>query len=118
MLLVAATLFTGVQAVADEHARVTWSAAGLPPTYVARVWTAEVPAELRAEFAELLAATKFFALPSHLGLAPQARDAGSYAITVELGSQRHAVAFSDTSVTPELANLRAWIERKLLPVAR
>lgn len=96
----------------------TWSAAGLPPTYVARVWTAEVPAELRAEFARLLAATKFFALPPDLGLGRQARDAGSYAITVELGAQRHAVVFSDTSVTPELATVRAWIERKLLPLAR
>ena len=117
-VVLTAALVIGNRAVADDLVRVTWSAAGLPPTYVAQTRTADVSPELRAEFDKLLASAKFFELPADLGIAPLARDAGTYQITVEVGSQRHSVRFSDTSVTPGLAALRSWIRDKLSPSAR
>jgi hypothetical protein len=102
----------------DERTTVTWTVSGMPPTYVERRMTAEVPAALRPELQALLAKAKFFDLPAQLGGNVAAgRDMGTYSITVKSAAGTHTVQFSDSTVTQELANLRAWIVEHLSSVA-
>jgi hypothetical protein len=103
-------------AMTNETAVVTWSVSGLPPAYTERRWRAEVPASLRPAFDSLLERARFFDQPADLGANhPDARDAGTYSITVTIGSRTHTVTFSDTSVTQDFANLRNWIRDNLTP---
>jgi len=106
-----------LHAVGNEAVRVSWSISGMPPAYLERRWRAEVPSSLRAEFDAVLAKARFFDLPADLGTNPHARDAGAYSITIAAGSRTHAVRFTDTSQTGELAALRRWITEKLQPIA-
>jgi hypothetical protein len=102
----------------DEHAVVRWSAAGLPPAYVERRWRAEVPQRLRSGFDELIARVHFFDLAADLGAnPPHGRDMGNYSITVDEGSRRHTVHYSDATVTQDLADLRRWIADNLQSIA-
>jgi hypothetical protein len=106
-------------AVTDEPVAVIWSVSGLPPSYVERRWRTEVPASVRRDFDAAVQGAHFFDLPADLGgNDPNGRDMGSYSITITRGSQSHTVRFSDTSQTPELAALRAWIVEKLSPSAQ
>ncbi len=104
--------------MADDRIAVTWTVAGLPPTYVARRLTAEVPAPLAPELRALLQKTRFFDLPSRLGGNDAAgRDMGTYSISVTDRGATHTVEFSDSTVTQDLADLRAWIQQHLASVA-
>jgi hypothetical protein len=104
--------------MADERTTVTWTVAGMPPTYVERRMTADVPASLRPELQALLMKARFFDLPTELGGNPAAgRDMASYSITVTSSAGTHTVHFSDSTVTQELANLRAWIVEHLSSTA-
>jgi len=100
-----------------EPVTVSWSVAGLPPAYVERRWRAQVPPSLREAFDAVVAKARFFDLPADFGANPDARDAGTYTITIAAGSRTHTVRFSDTNQTEELAALRNWIVEELLPVA-
>jgi hypothetical protein len=98
----------------DEKAVVTWSVSGLPPSYTEQRRRAEVPATLRHGFEALLTRSRFFDLPADAGPNnPDARDAGTYSITVTIGSRTHTVRFSDSSTTQELADLRNWVRDNL-----
>jgi hypothetical protein len=102
----------------DENAVVTWSVSGLPPAYAERRWRADLPSKLRPAFDALLERAHFFELPADMGPnTPDSRDAGSYSITVTIGSRTHTVRFSESSMTQELASLRSWVQENLGPAA-
>jgi hypothetical protein len=101
----------------DQTAVVTWSVAGLPPAYVEQRWRAEVPSSLRPALDAQLERARFFDLPAELPPSPDARDAGTYVITVAIGSRSHTVRVSDAGMTQELADLKNLIVERLGPVA-
>jgi hypothetical protein len=104
--------------MADERTTVTWTVAGMPPTYVERRMTADVPAALRPELQALLMKARFFEMPAQLGGNTAAgRDMASYSITVTSSAGTHTVRFSDSTATQDLANLRAWIVEHLSSLA-
>jgi len=104
-------------AMTDEKAVVTWSVSGLPPAYVEQRWRAEVPASLRPPLDVQLDRSRFFELPANAGSNPDARDAGTYVITVAVGARTHTVTFSDAGISQELADLKNWIRENLGPLA-
>jgi len=100
--------------VSDAPVTVSWSVAGMPPTYVARRLTATVPASLVAEFDAQVQKARFFDLPEDLGgNPPQGRDMGTFEISITRGGRSHTVRFSDGTMTNELAALRAWLTQNL-----
>jgi hypothetical protein len=102
----------------EEKAVVAWSVSGLPPTYTERRWRAEVPASLRTSFDAALARAKFFDRPDATDATTQdARDAGTYRITVTIGARKRTIAFSDAGTTQDLADLRNWLQENLAAVA-
>jgi len=104
--------------MADDPRSVTWTTAGMPPTYVARRMKADVPPALAPELQALVQKTRFFDLPARLGANnPDGRDMASYSISITTASGTHTVEFSDSTVTQDLANLRAWIVEHLSSLA-
>jgi hypothetical protein len=95
-----------------------WTVAGMPPAYVERRMKAEVPPALASEWQALLKKTRFFDLPSNAGgRSAGGADIGSYTITVTTSAGTHTVSFSESTVTQDLADLRAWIGEHLSPIA-
>ena len=104
--------------MADEPTSVTWTVAGMPPTYVARTMKAVVPPALAPELRALMQKARFFSLPEHLGgNTPDGRDMASYSISITTSGGTHTVEFSDSTVTQDLADLRAWIVQHLTSIA-
>ena len=100
--------------VNDAPVTVSWSVAGLPPTYVGRRLTATVPPSLVREFDAQIQKAHFFDLPADLGgNPPEGRDMGTFEISITSGGRSHTVRFSDATATNELAALRAWLSANL-----
>jgi hypothetical protein len=100
--------------VVEQPVTVKWSAAGLPPAYVERTWSADVPPALRSAFDDFMTRTHFFDLPDDLGgNDPNGRDMATYSITVIRGTQSHTVRYSDSTQSDALAEFRAWLMQNL-----